>query len=57
MLASGVPLITQVELLIEAQEGSDGETVQFEIAAPFALKVDGVIVLAAPTMLAPLTPT
>ena len=45
----GVPDMTQVEVLILAQAGSVGVTVQFAIAPPFELIDVGVIEIGEPT--------
>ena len=53
-VAVGVPEITQVEALIDAQAGRAGEVEQDEIAAPLLEIVDGVTVITALTL--PLVP-
>ena len=48
-IAVGVPDISQLELLIDAQEGSAGETKQLESGSPPPLKVEGVTIIGIPT--------
>ena len=50
----GVPLITHVEAAMLAHAGRVGELEHVVIAAPLAIKVDGVTVIAEP--IAPLVP-
>ena len=51
---AGVPLITQLRVLIESPAGSAGATVQFVIAAPLLFSVVGLTLMAIPTV--PLVP-
>ncbi len=46
----GVPEITQVEALIDAQAGRAGEAEHEVTAAPLLLSVDGVTVMALPKL-------
>ena len=53
-IADGVPEISQVVLLMDAQDGSAGETMQLESGSPPPFKVEGVTIIGIPTF--PLLP-
>ena len=53
-IADGGPEISQVVLLLDAQDGSAGETMQLESVSPPPFKVEGVTIIGIPTF--PLLP-